>query len=1070
MKRIIALVISCIMMICCLPLSQLMARAEDEIDYEKCYAKFIVGGREEIVSVAIRDESLLVPIEWISEALKLEIEESAVTVALNHDTDNYYARQLKNNYKDAPVSSSYTIHKPGVELSFCFNTDSSVAKAVSPYLGVLAVDLGTEVTIAGDSTEPYVPVNMFCNIFNASLEIIDGCINVVPCRKTAVDILHSDFDYSYDVLSDSGFSKEDYAHVAVYSRISNLFKGVIGLDPVKFINAYTDFDEKTIERFCNQMCLNDEKELEKLNEAECLAVELLVPGAVSAAFDIPLNELAQKAQSADLELSATEKLYGAGITTVKNLKSARKAATEARAKYFKFLDNRNALTNIGEAGKNAIPVFLEYLNSVYEIENTQAEYAAAAKVLSESLDACNSRILDDNSVKEFKAQINSYSSKSKNPFENEELMADMLNEFWPSLVEQSAKTSAKGLGDYLKLLKTSSVLKNGISTLTKYAVIWDVSEVLTNWSTGGSFDMHSAMMDSLLASMMLCDSTMVLNRYKMDVKSFSLNEYKQLEWARLQSAYIVRQDIINIFSTIVDMKEADVEYYKREIEKEKYSDLNLVDTTSALERDLKDAESALESAEKALNKVKSKEGVECDEIAELMAILLTDSNYSTTQEYLDKSEKNSIEERANLLNNTEFLQRVNLTVLGNDAENNEKKPIENAIALFTDNDGKEYEFSTDKQGIIKPEIINYLYAYLPLGTYTLNVNAGGYEDYEHDEEVEVTRKEKCDLGDILLEKVEIPIPVVTKTEAYKSDGKKHLKIDWEDVTIADGYEIEYDLSSGEEVERKETETEDSLWKRGDTKTFNIEKFRIRAYIEVDEKRLYSKWSEEISASNKLREADPDKIYVGEETKGGVTISYEFTISTDGSRFSGTAEASDGISDEYELPVDSLINSIYSYSDGSCFYRNAVSGGRVVVADDMSGTIEVNEDGTLTWKKDGSVIMLYPEEKEKIKENTTYFGGWDLGSGFYASRYTKEFRLTGGRIEIEESPSMGTPTYLYYDVSEIAGDTYYLTNGLHKWNMGSESVGDGKIIVNDDGSFNIYYSVYGMEYEESFVLG
>lgn len=97
----------------------------------------------------------------------------------------------------------------------------------------------------------------------------------------------------------------------------------------------------------------------------------------------------------------------------------------------------------------------------------------------------------------------------------------------------------------------------------------------------------------------------------------------------------------------------------------------------------------------------------------------------------------------------------------------------------------------------------------------------------------------------------------------------------------------------------------------------------------------------------------DGTYIGELTKDGWTCYYTMNVNKDGSLFTVSTTTTDGIEGGFDLPITKFENGVYFYTDGSAYDRSQ-TGGRINAVNGLTGTITVNNDGTLLWKTKDSL--------------------------------------------------------------------------------------------------------------------
>lgn len=106
----------------------------------------------------------------------------------------------------------------------------------------------------------------------------------------------------------------------------------------------------------------------------------------------------------------------------------------------------------------------------------------------------------------------------------------------------------------------------------------------------------------------------------------------------------------------------------------------------------------------------------------------------------------------------------------------------------------------------------------------------------------------------------------------------------------------------------------------------------------------------------------DSTYIGEITKDDCTHYYTMNINEDNSLFTVQCINSNGVKGGFDLPIDKLENGVYFYTNGSCYDRNQITGERINIFNNLTGTITVNDDGSLLWKTENSLpyeLILNP---------------------------------------------------------------------------------------------------------------
>lgn len=118
----------------------------------------------------------------------------------------------------------------------------------------------------------------------------------------------------------------------------------------------------------------------------------------------------------------------------------------------------------------------------------------------------------------------------------------------------------------------------------------------------------------------------------------------------------------------------------------------------------------------------------------------------------------------------------------------------------------------------------------------------------------------------------------------------------------------------------------------------------------------------------------DSSYIGEITKDNCTYYYTMNINEDSSLFTVQCTNSNGVKGGLDLPIDKFENGIYFYTNGSCYDRNQITGGRINVFNNLTGTITVNDDGSLLWKTEDSLPYELILNSDNIYSKEPLFTG------------------------------------------------------------------------------------------------
>lgn len=1171
MKKVVSYLLSLLIMVQCFCIVPFNAFANESEKYSTCFTKFLLSDNStEYVHSIIKDDCLMVDVQWLCDKLGLVYKRldtshiNQLTKALNEKT-NYFLSQ--NNLKDIFNENiqGFTVSKKTSDFSFIFHEGKSKATASSFYLGKYSVNLGTEVTPVTDkngNVSYYVPLFVFCNIFNAAYKIYPGpesnCIALYEPDITVVDILHMQNSLSKyethnclvdaindDVLTFLGMALGETIDNAIESALT--LKWANGLDPTK----------DNYELLALQMCSSDTDEILSLTDSgETLN---FTKDVYSTFYDEMIKAVQESFTSGSIKSKMD--MYN---EILKNDNNISLSEFEKYYSKYKSITDINKTAKISDAFNTSVNVSFSMLfNSVAliaEMSSVQDKYVENMNVY---LEYANKTFSDDELYGHnyIQKKLDLYKSSSGTTFEK---MKNILRD--DDMVSNMAVPFAELLS-----------LQLGSLSLTHSVTKWGVNKL-----SGGAFDYKDIYFNCLCSLKLQNTTEAVMNSYFKDSK-FDMNTYRALEWTRLKSYYVANENEIELYKQYYETLKSDADTNPTLIllyqlgfgKKEKYSDAELEEFAKKVGNSvIYDTDSAFEDynmmieSKKLLDYESEKINYDTKELAEYMAVLLYGTD-GTTPENVKNCESFVTEKNKWVLeNNYALYQPAECKVV----ESEEKNPVEGAEVIFKSDKGDSIICTTDDDGNVLglDETINNSFTddingnkniqgileendpekqdsafsqyepnvklstvelYLPLGSYSLDIKASGYKDYEHEETIEIKVGEKCELGEILLERDDMAWRVLYReklTEIMESGvlGSNAefdlIYVNEDDIpelivcpaaitrlstcylyTIVNGkvvdpgnedvinsdkwcYYGEYGMFTylHKQNEYMVTHSTPSYCYYYDV--YTLDRTLLHSYVNgfpfnppesgwataddvsVTNEEIHNKISQytehnlyvdcnfqyklnETSINSVLSDA-PQEIFntVDEKENSSFITSAELTV------YAGPGEYFDEIN---SIPKDTEIE--------KCGIRQGAVYG-YPVNEELSAKSELRDkwiyilyDGKYGWIKDA--------DDYGIKENTVYHGGWVEGNGPAAPRYTKELILVDNKIEIEETPLMGSPNIYTFEISEISGNTYYLKNGTYRSQTAGDTISEGKINVNDDGSFDISYNFNGRLCEDHFVL-
>lgn len=807
MKKVISYLLSILIAIQCLCVVPFNAFANESKKYSTCYTKFVLSDNStEYTQSIIRDDCLMVDVQWLCDKLGLKYRKFNKSMGTSGNTENYFLHR-NSVMSSAFLKNGFSVSKPDSNFSFVFQAGNKEAAALSGYLGSYSVHLGTEVTPVTDkngNVSYYVPLFVFCNIFNAAYKICpDPESNYIALYEpdiTVVDILHMQNSLSKyethnclvnaindDVLTFLGMALGETIDNAIESALT--LKWANGLDPTK----------DNYELLALQMCSSDTDEVDKI---------------------------AAQNDRLDFFYSASTEVYGSLIEAAQEYSGNKQplyeeiVKDEYRWSLSAWEKTKNQYDNVRDLGKVAdisevvnkyiglgAPMIFNGLSLIFETASVQDNYLKSMNTYFE--------YADETLSKEEKIGYNYIQDRMK-------IYETSFDNAWILLSD----------GDMFSNITTFAAEELTGLQLGKLGLAATAGKWAVNSITGGAFDFNDIYYNCMVNQKFQNGSQKVVASY-INSSDFDLDIYRALEWTRLKSYYVANENGLELYNQYYETSKFNADnnptlnmlYDVGFGKKEKYSDAELeefakkvfefaeelpedeiykkfgiegieIDYTGSIDLNgIIIPEAAFEDynimiGSKAILDYESKKiNSDTEELAEYMAVLLYGTD-GTTPENVDYCESFAANNNKWVLeNNYALYQPVECKVV----EAEEKTPVEDAEIIFTTDKGIAITCTTDEkgnmlgldetisnsfaddingnkntQGILEendPENQDNAFSqyepnikystvelYLPVGSYSLDIKASGYKDYKHESKVEVKLDEKCELGEILLER------------------------------------------------------------------------------------------------------------------------------------------------------------------------------------------------------------------------------------------------------------------------------------------------------------------------------
>lgn len=571
LKRLISIslaVVLCVTMLLPICTGAVSANEDAEFVYINVQKKekgsdghYVTVDDPEYVKFMVKNGCVLADLVWLTDMLDLSIDirnpsQSVSNAEGSSQSGNRFIPTLVAGYEKAfndtadPEGYEFYIRKPDTVYGFYLRETSDKAYMYSPFLGEITADLGAPLTryTEEDQTFSYwVPLVMFLNLFDSFCSVSEDTLELFPCTETVVDLLHHDRnelnDYYYSVYDDSGW--DDWAiNVKVefndfYNRVKNLFHNSTSLNVIRVPKAFGNYDEKYGKTIAFQFCTLNQDQTDAFNTTAAVISDA-IPVEIETWDKGVMEKVVQGIQEQSKEasnkaLQAFEEAKSGFITLDEYNKIETKAYRTA-IQSGKASSLYTPLKTGMASAQIVLPAFLQYISTVNEIGLTNQTKTEALLTFLNKVSARNETFSSKEFLNSLTAQSQLYDGKDTNIFSNEELM-DVVG------AELFSGTTSQGITLAVDLLSES---------LLYYQIIdlgWTVLQEAVNGATGGAFTSLDAITNALYVDTLQIDTKNVLDDYLIhDVSQEDLDTYRQLEWTRLMSYYLVRKEVIDSYA------------------------------------------------------------------------------------------------------------------------------------------------------------------------------------------------------------------------------------------------------------------------------------------------------------------------------------------------------------------------------------------------------------------------------------------------------------------------------------------------------------------------------------------
>ncbi|MDO5415791.1 MAG: hypothetical protein Q4F29_01205 [Lachnospiraceae bacterium] len=583
--RVTAALLSCAMVISSLFSNDIIGYAQDgvqteetkkEWDEDKIYQAdftfmmpdgetFSQSGRE-TQPVKVKDENLMVNLEWLADGLGLVLERTGSDVS----SQNLWT--AVGDMKEDDMTGTETIFRlrkeAGSSHQIMLCTGAPTAITISYYLGQSSLELGAPVVeeeLEDGTVCCWAPLNDILYLVNSHAIQSEEMIAIYPCELTAVDILHEkNFTERFycNVLEDSGLEVWQIAmgsaYKGLYDQLKNLYGGVVNVDySALFKLCPSDFQEEAGAILAQQMCSSD-PEIQQIQKesANYLTSYFSADSALIQEMMKLLNESNTKAvDAAKAAEEATRKLMSAAVTERRD-----REAVELFQKYMSFdtelatLEKNElwwsktgkALDGIVNYGGPLLGAYLQTSVLISELNRVDKAYANNVQTFLRYDQNGESAIADP--VKEgLSERIAMYVTEGK----------DRL--YTAEAVEEAAKILTKTGSDLYANL-SASVFVTGMAPYQWIHTGWEIGEFMVNQYTSGAFDALDALNLSLYGMQLESASLNALVDYRAGMRAdvdmtelrydeSKLETFSALAWVYLKSCYVTRKNMLDFYQT-----------------------------------------------------------------------------------------------------------------------------------------------------------------------------------------------------------------------------------------------------------------------------------------------------------------------------------------------------------------------------------------------------------------------------------------------------------------------------------------------------------------------------------------
>ncbi len=454
-----------------------------------------------------------------------------------------FKKGYAESFSDAdPSSLEIRIRKQNSSLVFYFRPGSQNAFAYSIYFGKYCYNMGSPVLVSKGKT--WVPLASFLFLFDSYCYVDEEKLNIGRSALTVIDILHRvDLEnYHFDIVDQYGEKKWVFlaktGYSDYYKRVKNFVSGGLSFDIEKMRKTVTYDDVADV--LSLQLYTANTSEIESIQD-EYKDIGLVSDATV--ALSDSLVELSETISTGTLNDAETYISYFDHLMdnnyycTIADIQRAGKQASQVVQKSSNASAINNIMSSSGKVityGAAAFSVYLSYITYINEIDSANKNYIPAVQKYIDYYSNTNTNGLSRDLMELIRKKGDLYKN-SKNVFDNEELLSAISS----SIANNAIKLKAG--------LAIAPVLPTVIGAGLIATIGWDVSETIVNHISGAAFTHIDSAENTFFAMKLESDTERTLESYKYSImyeNAYDFDTYRYLEWVRLKSYCIAREDAI----------------------------------------------------------------------------------------------------------------------------------------------------------------------------------------------------------------------------------------------------------------------------------------------------------------------------------------------------------------------------------------------------------------------------------------------------------------------------------------------------------------------------------------------